>query len=225
MLTWADRWMLGRFFFAPDDGNGGDGGGDTGDGTGGDASDGGSPNAGITFTPEQQAHIDKIVGEARKAGRSKAQQEADAEKKRLADEAERKRLEDEKQFKELADQRQKELDAAKAELEAERGKVRRFTLEGAFRRETAAQKLQFANEQAAADAFALLDLSEVEVGDDGQVAAMAGLVKGLAKTRPYLFGQAKPASGGTNADDGRGDGPPPNDEARKEEIKRRYRIS
>jgi hypothetical protein len=222
MLTWADRWVLGGFFFAPDDGNGGN---DTDDGPGGDATGGGGPNAGITFTPEQQAHIDKIVGEARKAGRTKAAQEAEAEKKRLADEAERKRLEDEKQFKELADQRQKELDEAKAALEAERATVRRFTLEGAFRRETATQKLQFANEQAAADAFALLDLREAEVSDDGQVPAMAGLVKGLAKSRPYLFQSTKPGSGGTNADDGRGDGPPPNDEARKEEVKRRFRVS
>lgn len=216
---------LGRVLFAPGDSDGGDGGGDTGDGTGGDATDNGGPNAGITFTPEQQAHIDKIVGEARKAGRSKAAQEAEAEKKRLADEAEAKRLQDNQEFQKLADQRQKELDEAKAALEAERGKVRRYTLEGAFRREVATQKLQFANGQAEADAFALLDLGEVEVGDDGQAPAMVGLVKGLAKTRAYLFQQVKPGGGGTNADDGRGDGPPPNDEARKEDVKRRFRVS
>lgn len=45
----------------------------TGDGTGG-----ASPNAGITFTPEQQAHIDALVSDRLKRAQGKAETDAQA---------------------------------------------------------------------------------------------------------------------------------------------------
>lgn len=50
-----------------------------------------------------------------------------------------------------------------------------------------------------ADAFAFLDLSEIEVGDDGEIdsASVTALIDDLLTERPYLAAQSEPRFGGS----------------------------
>jgi hypothetical protein len=217
----GSRWR--RTFFAADTGDGdGDGGDDTDNGSGSASS-----NAGVTFSPEQQAVVDRLVGEARKSGRKKALDEAEALAKKQREEAEAERLKENQEFQKLAEQRQKEIEELKAAIAERDARLRHHALERAFRREVGTQKLQFSTEQAAADAFALLDLKDVEIDEAGNAVAMAELVKDLQKTRPYLFQAPRGTTGGINSDEGRGNSgslDPSADEARKAEIKQRFRV-
>ena len=78
--------------------------------------DGQHGGAKITFTPEQQAHIQQIIDSTTKRQREKWEAELEAEKHKAQAEADRKRLAEEGQFKELNDTLTTELEAARAEL-------------------------------------------------------------------------------------------------------------
>jgi hypothetical protein len=104
----------------------GDGGGSTGDGTGADGgktADGqnaGNDNgnngaqAKVTFTPEQQAEVDRVVAD--RLARAKKASEGDAEKARKK--AEEEALTKNKEFETLANTRQQEIEAKDKELAA-----------------------------------------------------------------------------------------------------------
>lgn len=70
----------------------------------------------IEFSPEQQAYLDKLIGDARKEGRDKAAREAEDARRTAEDEAEQKRLEEQKEFEKLANDRKAKLDALEAQV-------------------------------------------------------------------------------------------------------------
>lgn len=194
----------------------------TGDGTGG-----ASPNAGqLTFTPEQQAHIDTLVTDRLKRAQAKWQADAQAAAEKAKADVDATKLAEEKRFQELADKTAKERDAAVAERDAERAQVKQFHLREAFRGAAAALKLKWATDAASADAFALVaaEVAALDVAEDGKVKGMDDVLKGLQTSRPYLFAKAE-QGGSLNAGEGRGDGKPADDQARQEEIKRRFRLN
>jgi hypothetical protein len=197
------------------------GGSGTGDGTGG-----ASPNAGqVTFTPEQQAHIDGLVSERLKRAQTKWQTDAQAAADKAKAEGEATTLAEQKKFAELAEQRAKERDAAVTERDAERAQVKQFHLREAFRGAAATLKLKWATDTASADAFALVatEVAALDVGESGAVKGMDTVLTSLQTSRPYLF--AKPEQAGDlNAGDGRGAGKPQDDRAHQDEIKRRFRL-
>jgi len=193
----------------------------TGDGTGG-----ASPNAGtITFTPEQQAHMDQVIADRLARAEASWQKRQQAAADKAKGDAEATTLAEQKKFAELAEQRAKERDAAIAERDGERGKVKQYHLREAFRSAAATLKLKWATDVASADAFALVaaEVAALDVAEDGKVKGMDAVLKGLQTSRPYLF--AKPEQAGDlNAGDGRGSGAPAVDPARQEEIRNRFRI-
>lgn len=203
----------------PDDKPTSDGGNQTGDGTGG-----ASPNAGVTFSPEQQAHIDSLVTDRLKRAETswQAKQQAAADKAKA--DAEAATLAEQKRFQELADKTAKERDAAIAERDAERAQVKQHRLLEAFRTAAATLKLKWATDAACTDAFALVagEVTGLDVAEDGKVKGIDDVLKGLQTSRPYLF--AKPeASGNVNAADGRGT-VPPNPKAKEDELRQRFHI-
>lgn len=70
----------------------------------------------VEFSEEQQAYINKLVGDARKEGRDKAAREAEDARRTAEDEAEQKRLEEQKEFEKLANDRKAKLDALEAQV-------------------------------------------------------------------------------------------------------------
>lgn len=106
------------WFQANSDGGQGSGKGDDGnteDDSGGDDAKKNGKKPEVTFTEEQQAVVNKLVGDARTKEREKAkadlQQEADKEKKRLEEEA----LEKNKEWERLAATRAQELETVTKE--------------------------------------------------------------------------------------------------------------
>lgn len=164
----------GRLFFSPDGdgGAGGGGNGGAGDGKpGGDGKSGDDANPGgkqgddqIAFTPEQQKHIAKLVGDARKEGKSKAEQDAISKKEedRIAAEL---KLEEEKG----------NFAAVKTALETDRDKHKTEA-------ETTAQQLADAEEQLASVVVDKLKALE-ETGDKDLVAAFPKDAKPLEQLK------------------------------------------
>ena len=197
----------------------------TGSGTTADGTGGATQNAGITFSPEQQAHIDALVSERLKRAQGKWADEAKAASDKGTAEAEAKKLAEEKRFSELADKAAKERDAAIAERDAERARVKHLHMREGFREAASAMKLKWATEKASADAFALVatEVAALDVTEDGKVKGIDEVLKGLQSTRPYLFSKPEPA-GNINAGEGRGNGAPADNKARNEDLRRRFRI-
>ena len=69
------------------------------------------------FTEEQQAEINRIVGDTRKEERKKAKADFDAEVAKAKKDAEDKQLEEKQEYKTLAEKRQAELETLKKENE------------------------------------------------------------------------------------------------------------
>lgn len=112
------------------------------------------------------------------------------------------------QLKEASDQlaKYKEAEAAaaeakKTELEKLAGRAEKaesqlleaqeliqgLRLEKAFSAQAAELELVFASTQAADDAFDLIDLDGVEIGEDGKVKGLKKALEALVESRPYLF--------------------------------------
>ena len=200
------------------------GGTQTGDGTGQTTQQGGQQNAGIQFTPEQQAHVDGIISERLTRAQAKWEKDQTDKAGKATADAEKARMIEEKKFSDLAEANRKEAETAKAQAETLGLKVRTYHLKDAFRLQAAKAKMTFASEQASEDAFALLDHTGVDVAEDGTVKGMDKALDALKASRPYLF--AAPASQGANvnAADGRGTGAPADDAAYKAELKQRFHI-
>lgn len=58
---------------------------------------------GVTFTPEQQAHIDRLIGDARVKAKTRAKADIDKAAAKAAETAETARLAEQEQFKELSE--------------------------------------------------------------------------------------------------------------------------
>lgn len=127
-------WMkLFALWFDKDEGAGA-GGGDadpdkTDDGPGSDEDAEKSGDEEVTFSPAQQAYIDKLIGRTRVKEREKAKATAEAEAAKKAKEAEEKALQDQEEWKTLAENRAKEiadLTTKNATLEEMRQAAERF---------------------------------------------------------------------------------------------------
>lgn len=70
----------------------------------------------VEWTPEQQAEIDRIMGETRKEERKKAKAESEKETEKAKKDAEDKALEEKQEFKTLADKRGTEIESLKAQV-------------------------------------------------------------------------------------------------------------
>lgn len=75
----------------------------------------------VSFTPEQQAAIDKLVGERLSRAQQKWQEQQDAARQKAADEAEAAKLEEQKEFEKLLEKARgkiAELEPLSAQVEA-----------------------------------------------------------------------------------------------------------
>jgi uncharacterized protein YicC (UPF0701 family) len=124
----VDMFEMDRLFrLAPDGaGDGAGGGGGTGNDTGA-SGDIGQTSGQATFTPEQQAHIDHVVGEARKKAREQAKAELEAAAKKAAEDVEAAKLEQNKEFQALAEKHKTAAEAATAEAAALKPQVETLT--------------------------------------------------------------------------------------------------
>ena len=136
----------------------------------------------------------------------KALQEAEEKRK----EAEMSEVEKLASQVEKANKRAEEAEAAATQLR----------LQQEFRSEAERLKLRFVD-GAVSDAFALADLSMVEVGDDG-VKGMKEAITALHKAKPYLF--AKPENHDIDATAGGAGKPPENSDQKKQELRSRFNI-
>jgi hypothetical protein len=195
----------------------------TGDGTGQGTDKGTQQNAGISFTTEQQAHMDSLIADRLTRAKGKWETDRQAAADKAGSDAEAKRLADDSKFAELADKRLKETETVNAKLIEAQNVLRTYRLKDAFRLQADTVKAKFATTQAEQDAFALLDLAAVQLGEDGKVTGMDKALTGLQTSRPYLFAKAE-AAGSINAGEGVGAGAPPDDKAYRAEITQRYRL-
>ena len=149
----------------------------------------------------------------------KANAEAAERRKRLealeAEEEKRKgaNLSELEKAQKAAEEWKGKLDLVSAELDTLR-------LRQAFYEAAAEAKVAWANAQAQRDAFALSDLSGVEIDEDGGVSGMDKVMKGLQKERPHLFGAAAVTQPEINAGSkggGKGEGD-------VEAVKRRFGL-
>lgn len=183
---------------ADDDGTGtGEGAGTgtddgAGTGTGGEGGEGGK--AGAADETVSKAEFDKVFARMQAADRAKN----DAETKLR-----------EKEQAELG-----ELDRAKVQLEEQKARadeaekeLKKTLIENAFHREN---KHTWHD---VADAIAALDMSLVEVADDGKVTGMAKAIEGVAKSKPHYVknddGSGPPAANGANNGKRKGEGETP----------------
>lgn len=199
-----------QLFAAPD--TGGTGGAGTGTGGAGE----GNPNAGaqggkVSFSPEQQVEIDRIIAErvnrANTSAGSKALEEqakalgyASFEAMQVAAKAHKAAQEKEKS------ELQKEQEAkAAAEAKAQQAEAR---AKQAFIKASFVAQAASANLVDIEDAFVLADLSSVTVADDGKVEGVKEAVEALVKAKPYLVkagGGIVPPGGGNPPRGGGGD--------------------
>ena len=135
----------------------------------------------------------KEIEDAQKSDLDKAKADAEAEKQR-------------------ADKFKGDLDAAQSELNRQRMRIE-------FGMQARRANVEFANAQAEEDAFALADLSGVEVDSAGKVKSMKDAFEKLQRDRPYLFGKEEAANPNTDARNGKSKTKPDS-----EAIRRRYGL-
>jgi seryl-tRNA synthetase len=95
-----------------------------------DAAGAAMPNGGqVEFTPEQQQHIDKLIGDRLARAQDKWQQEQERIKAKASEAAEQKRLEDEKNYQKLLEKatgKIAELEPLPAQLEQAQGVIEAY---------------------------------------------------------------------------------------------------
>lgn len=155
----------------------------TGDGTGADDSENAGKDKKVEFTPEQQAFIDKKIGEARVKEREKAKAEAETKVKAEQEAADKKVLEEKGEFKKLAEAEQKKAQEAEDRANKAVAEAARLKLQRQFDVTVTELGVKFVNSKAAEDAFAHLDTEAV--GEDFK--GMEGAVKKLIEDRDYFF--------------------------------------
>lgn len=140
--------VFGRLFFSPDDGSGGGGGGAGGQPTPTTAppADPATPPttgepAKVTFTPEQQAAIDALIGTARKEGKAAAEKAANDAKAAADAERARNEAEAKGEFETVKTSLVKERDDAIGERDGLKAKVESYEKLAAARVEEAKKAL------------------------------------------------------------------------------------
>lgn len=184
--------------FAEDPNAGGTGGNDP------NAGDKGGNTEKVTFTPEQQAEVDRIIAErlaranataskraleeqAKALGfETYAELEAAVKAQKAAQEKEKTDLQREQEAKQAAEQRAQQAEA----------KAKQALIKSAF--VAAAAGANLVNIE---DAFQLADLTAVTVSDEGQVDGVKEAVEALVKAKPYLVqaGGTQQTTGGNPA--------------------------
>jgi hypothetical protein len=157
------------FVLAPDGGEGAGGEGGAGGGEGGEGGQGGA-----TFTPEQQAQVDRIVRD--RLARQKAQ------------------FADYEDLKNKASEYDKIAESNKTELQKAQERAAQAERTAAEAQERAQRTLTEAAITAAAtgkladptDALALVDRSAIEYGTDGTPTNIGELVASLVESKPHL---------------------------------------
>lgn len=126
-----------------------------------------------------------IVAEKQRTATEKLQKIEEANAKEKAD-LEKKRLEEEGKYKELAE---------KAELEKKQLQEQMQTEKRATALKLAAQGMKAQNADIVAK---LVDMSKIEIGEDGNVKAesVTALLEGLKTEQPYLFGVVQQQNAG-----------------------------
>jgi hypothetical protein len=158
------------------------------------------------FTQEQ---VDKFAAEARKSARSAAVgdllkelglEKADDLKTVVKEHKDLKAatLNDQQKATQALADKEKALAEREGQLKASRAELATVRLKGLVGDE--AEKLGF-HKQGARDAYALLDLSQIEVGEDGKAKGIDVALKALLKDRPWLLAaNVRAPGGGTNID-------------------------
>lgn len=174
-MLWCDAMLL----FAAD--TGGSGGGDSDD-TGG--------NDGNDETPTVEA-LQAELAETRKSLKA-ANREAQERRLKLqeVEDAEKKRKEQEQTEAQKAQAR---ADEAERKLSEALATQQKRTIRHAV--ELAAGKMNFHDP---ADAYALADLTDVQIGDDDKVSGVEEALKALVKSKPHLVKQQQ-SNGDINA--------------------------
>lgn len=174
-------------------GGGQAGGGQAGSGQGGQGSggqgDGGGQGGGSTGDPKvfDEAYVKQLRAEA-------------AENRRKAKEAEERAQQQQREFQERLLKSlglepdpnknwEKQLEEAKAAAQAATQKANQKLIRAEVK--VIAKDLGIVDPDAA---FALADLSKVQVGDDGEISGVKEALETLVKAKPYLVG--KPPTGG-----------------------------
>jgi hypothetical protein len=93
----------------------------------------------VTFTPEQQARIDKIIADRLSRQEEKLKREAKEARRKAEQEAEEARLAEQQEYQQLAEKRGTELDELRPQLESAQEKSKRYekALKGYVEREMA----------------------------------------------------------------------------------------
>ncbi|HSW63418.1 MAG TPA: hypothetical protein VLH56_08920 [Dissulfurispiraceae bacterium] len=216
MLT--TNQLRARFLFAPDDGAGGSGGGS------------GDPPANNDGRATWEAWLTKQSDDVRKL------YEEHTTGLKSALESERKANKDSsaavKKLKELEEAEAKRKQAELSEME----KLKAQLAETEAKHRTALEQHQkgmiksavlmaatTANFQKPEDAYALMDLSMVEISDEDKVTGVKEALEALVKERPYLIKSSKPDSVNIDATNKGGSGGEPDDK-RKAELAQRFRL-
>ncbi len=146
-----------------------------------------------TFT---QADVDRLIKD-----RLKREREKYADYDELTDKAKKWAQHEEAQKSEI--ERERERAAALERASAEQAATYKANLVRMEARVQAAQ-MGFKNPD---DAYLLADLSEVEVGESGEVGGVDEALKVLAKAKPYLIDTEKPRPTAPGTDAGQGNQP------------------
>jgi hypothetical protein len=185
-----------------------------------------TPQAGgkDVWTPEMQAEFDKRAAALKKSAAAEARQKAidefSAKQQTAKDESERQRLAEEGQYKDLAAKADSAKSAAEKRAEEAEEKAKALELQMSFDRTARSLKVEFANDQAAIDAFTFLDREMV--GDD-----MSGITKAfekLQKEHPHYFGEPQSTPNTDARERGRKQTNQQTDEQKQKEIIQRFNI-
>lgn len=176
------------------------------------------------WSDEQQAEFDRRAAALKKAAAAEARQKAldefQATQKAAQEEAERKRLAEEGQFKDLAAKAESAKSDAEKRAEIAEQKAESLALQMSFDRVVRSMGIEFANDLAAEDAFAHLDLSLV--GDDKS--GMKKAIEQLQKDRPHYFGEPQQSTNTDAALKGKKQVNQKSDDERKAELVQRFNI-
>lgn len=161
---------------------------------------GGGGGSKVTFTPEQQAHIDALVAQRlSRAEKSQAKKVLETRAKELGFETVEAMEAALAAHKDAAEKDKTDLQKAQEALAAEKAKTAQAEAKAkaALVRSAFTAEAVGANLVNVADAFKLADLTSVDVADDGTVAGVKEAVEQLVKDKPYLVKQDPGTSGGS----------------------------
>lgn len=153
-----------------------------------------------------QADLDRQI-EARLAEEKRRQEARD---KKAADEAEAKRLTEQQEFQKLAEKEKARADTLEQAQAQEQQRRRALALD--YEGQLVGSKLGLANPKVA---LRLLDLDQVEYGEDDKPTNLEALLDKLAETEPYLKAEG----------DGKGGGVPPTPRGNRETASKADQVA